>query len=52
MTARVVIVGLGPGPRNTVTQATLEAIERIDVQFVRTKRHPTADLMPLSLIHI
>jgi tetrapyrrole methylase family protein/MazG family protein len=39
-------VGLGPGPRNTVTQATLEAIERIDVQFVRTKRHPTADLMP------
>ena len=46
MTARVVIVGLGPGPRNTVTQATLEAIERIDVQFVRTKRHPTTDLMP------
>jgi tetrapyrrole methylase family protein/MazG family protein len=46
MTARVVIVGLGPGPRNTVTQATLEAIERIDMQFVRTKRHPTADLMP------
>jgi tetrapyrrole methylase family protein/MazG family protein len=46
MTARVVIVGLGPGPRNTVTQATLESIERIDVQFVRTKRHPTADLMP------
>ncbi len=46
MTARVVIVGLGPGPRNTITQATLEAIERIDVQFVRTKRHPTADLMP------
>jgi tetrapyrrole methylase family protein/MazG family protein len=46
MTARVVIVGLGPGPRNTVTQATLEAIERIEVQFVRTKRHPTADLMP------
>ena len=46
MTARVVIVGLGPGPRNTVTQAKLEAIERIDVQFVRTKRHPTADLMP------
>ena len=46
MTARVVIVGLGPGPRNTVTQATLEAIERIVVQFVRTKRHPTADLMP------
>ena len=46
MTARVVIVGLGPGPRNTVTQATLEAIELIEVQFVRTKRHPTADLMP------
>ena len=46
MTARVVIVGLGPGPRNTVTQTTLEAIERIEVQFVRTKRHPTADLMP------
>jgi len=46
MTARVVIVGLGPGPSNTVTQATLDAIARIDVQFVRTTRHPTSSLMP------
>ena len=46
MTARVVIVGLGPGPSNTVTQATLDEIARIDVQFVRTKRHPTSSLMP------
>ncbi len=46
MTARVVIVGLGPGPNNTVTQSTLDEIARIDVQFVRTKRHPTAHLMP------
>jgi len=46
MTARVVIVGLGPGPRNTVTQATIEAIDRINIQFLRTERHPTAELMP------
>ena len=43
---RVVIVGLGPGPRNTVTEATLQAIASIPHQFVRTRKHPTADLLP------
>ncbi|NBW91484.1 MAG: nucleoside triphosphate pyrophosphohydrolase [Actinobacteria bacterium] len=43
---RVVVVGLGPGPRNTVTDATLQAIATIPHQFLRTRRHPTADLLP------
>jgi tetrapyrrole methylase family protein/MazG family protein len=43
---RVVIVGLGPGPRNTVTEATLQAIASIPHQFVRTRKHPTSDLLP------
>ncbi len=43
---RVTIVGLGPGPLNTLTKATLDAIENIAVQFVRTHMHPTASLLP------
>ena len=42
----VVIVGLGPGPANALTQATLNAIETIKVQFGRTRKHPTASLLP------
>lgn len=42
----VVIVGLGPGPLNAVTLATLEAIDRIEIQFVRTRKHPTSSLLP------
>ena len=45
---RVVIIGLGPGPRNTVTEATLQAIASIPHQFVRTRKHPTADLLPTA----
>ena len=45
---RVVIIGLGPGPRNTVTEATLQAIASIPLQFVRTRKHPTADLLPAA----
>lgn len=40
------IAGLGPGPINAITQATLDAINTIDVQFVRTRKHPTASLLP------
>lgn len=46
MSPRVIIAGLGPGPTNTVTQATLDAIGAIEVQFVRTRKHPTASLLP------
>ncbi|MHB1090667.1 MAG: SAM-dependent methyltransferase, partial [Ilumatobacteraceae bacterium] len=46
VTPSVMIVGLGPGPTNTVTQATLDAIGAIRVQFVRTRKHPTASLLP------
>lgn len=46
MIPSVVIVGLGPGPTNAITQATLDAIDAIRVQFVRTRKHPTASLLP------
>ena len=46
MTPSVMIVGLGPGPTNALTQATLDAINAIEVQFVRTRKHPTASLLP------
>ncbi|MBA3286519.1 MAG: nucleoside triphosphate pyrophosphohydrolase [Acidimicrobiia bacterium] len=43
---RIVVVGLGPGGRQHVTGETLAAIERIPVRFLRTGRHPSADLVP------
>lgn len=46
MIPSVMIVGLGPGPTNAITQATLDAIDAIRVQFVRTRKHPTASLLP------
>ena len=46
MKPRVVIAGLGPGPDGAITTAATEAIESIAVQFVRTRKHPTASLAP------
>jgi len=46
MNPSVMIAGLGPGPTNTLTQATVDAIKAIDVQFLRTRKHPTASLLP------
>jgi tetrapyrrole methylase family protein/MazG family protein len=42
----VVVVGLGPGGPEHVTVETLAAIERIPDRFVRTRRHPSAHLVP------
>ena len=42
----VTIVGLGPGGHEHVTVETLRAIERIPHRFLRTARHPSADLVP------
>jgi tetrapyrrole methylase family protein / MazG family protein len=44
--ARVVVVGLGPGSPGHVTGETLAAIERIPYRFLRTRRHPSAHLVP------
>jgi tetrapyrrole methylase family protein/MazG family protein len=41
-TARVVVVGLGPGDPGLLTVATRDAIDAIAVRFVRTARHPSA----------
>ncbi len=46
MKPRVVIAGLGPGPAGTITKAATDAIDSIAVQFVRTRKHPTASLVP------
>lgn len=46
MKPHVVIAGLGPGPAGTITKAATDAIDSIAVQFVRTRKHPTASLAP------
>jgi tetrapyrrole methylase family protein/MazG family protein len=43
--ARVIVVGLGPGAPDLVTEGTRRAIERAGVRFVRTTRHPSAHLV-------
>jgi tetrapyrrole methylase family protein/MazG family protein len=43
---RVVVVGLGPGSPEHLTAETLAAIERTPNRFVRTRRHPSAHLVP------
>jgi tetrapyrrole methylase family protein/MazG family protein len=45
MTARIVVVGLGPGGLDHVTVETGAAITRIPVRFLRTGRHPSASLV-------
>jgi tetrapyrrole methylase family protein/MazG family protein len=48
-TPRIVIVGLGPGGRDHVTYETLAAIERIPHRYLRTRQHPSADLVADSI---
>jgi tetrapyrrole methylase family protein/MazG family protein len=45
MTARVTVVGLGPGGPDLVTAGTRAEIERVPVRFVRTTRHPSASVV-------
>ncbi len=45
MTARLTVCGLGPGDPRLVTAATLDAVAACDVRFLRTRRHPTADVV-------
>lgn len=56
MTARpaVVVVGLGPGGPEYVTQQTLDALAAVPVRFLRTARHPSATLVadPVTLDHL
>lgn len=42
---RVVVVGLGPGPTELVTQETLHEISRIENRYLRTGRHAAASLL-------
>ncbi len=45
MTARIVVVGLGPGGDDHVTVETLAAIDRVPVRFLRTAVHPSAGIV-------
>jgi len=45
MTARIVVVGLGPGDPGLITTATADALARVPTRFVRTRRHPSAGLV-------
>ena len=42
MTARVTVVGLGPGGTDLVTAGTLAEVARVPVRYLRTTRHPAA----------
>ena len=42
MTGRIVVVGLGPGPLDLLTAATLREVERIPHRYLRTSRHESA----------
>jgi tetrapyrrole methylase family protein/MazG family protein len=42
----VVVGGLGPAGPELLTEATRQAIERIPVRFLRTRRHPAAEAVP------
>jgi tetrapyrrole methylase family protein/MazG family protein len=42
----VTVVGLGPGGREHITVETLDAIARVPHRYLRTARHPSADLVP------
>jgi tetrapyrrole methylase family protein/MazG family protein len=42
---KVVVCGLGPGPADLVTTATVDAIARIPTRFLRTERHPSAGVV-------
>lgn len=45
MSARVTICGLGPGGPGRLTESTRAALDADGPRFVRTARHPTADLI-------
>ena len=45
MRPTITVVGLGPGGDGQVTAETLAAIERIPHRYLRTTRHPSADLV-------
>lgn len=45
MTARITIVGLGPGSIGAINHETLQAIESAQNRYIRTTRHPNAHLI-------
>lgn len=40
------VIGLGPAGPELVTSGALELISRVETQFLRTERHPSAVVMP------
>jgi tetrapyrrole methylase family protein/MazG family protein len=47
--AKIVICGLGPGGEGDITEATVAAINRCSVRYLRTSRHPSASRVPEAL---
>lgn len=45
MTGRVVVGGLGPAGPDLLTASVLDALARIPVRFLRTRRHPAAGVV-------
>lgn len=51
MIARIVVVGLGPGGTEHITDETRAAIARIPHRHLRTAIHPSAHLVPDAVTH-
>ncbi len=49
--ARIVVVGLGPGGTQHITDETRAAIDRIPHRHLRTSVHPSAHLVPDAISH-
>lgn len=45
VTGRIVVVGLGPGPDDLVTEETRAEIARVPHRYLRTRVHPTAHIV-------
>jgi len=45
---RIVVVGLGPADVDLLASVVLDAIDRIPMQFLRTRRHPAARALPAA----
>ncbi len=47
---RITVCGLGPGAHRDVTVATIDALAAADHCYLRTERHPSADLAPSGAV--
>ena len=50
MTAKIIIIGLGPGNPNHLTLGAIRAMQTVGTVWLRTAKHPTVPHLPKELI--